>query len=30
LKKTSTSSERVGQVAIETLSKKGLWIISPT
>jgi hypothetical protein len=24
LKKTSTSSERVGQVAIETLSKKGL------
>jgi hypothetical protein len=24
LKKTSTSSERAGQVAIETLSKKGL------
>jgi hypothetical protein len=30
LKKTSTSSGRVGQVAMETLSKKGLCIISPT
>jgi hypothetical protein len=30
LKKTSMSLECVGRVTIETLNKKGLWIISPT